>query len=65
LLKFVTFVAIIRVYMYVLLETYPVTVLGTAQVSRLLPIVVIHMITFVATDYFNQRTVFPSYMLRD
>jgi len=50
---------------YVLLETYPVTVSGTVKVSRLLPIVVMHMATFVATNYFKQRIVFPSYMLRD
>jgi hypothetical protein len=51
--------------MYVLLETYPITVLGTVQVSIVLQIVVMHVTTCVVTDYFKQRSVFRSYMLRD
>jgi hypothetical protein len=49
----------------VLLETYQVNVSGTVQVSRVLQIVFMHMTTFVVTDYFKQRTVFPFYMLRE
>jgi hypothetical protein len=39
--------------MYQQLEAYPVTVSGTVQVSKLLPIVIMHMTTFVAADYFK------------
>jgi hypothetical protein len=51
--------------MCVLLETYPVTAWGIVQVSRVLQIVVIHVTTFVVTDYFKQRTVLSSYTHSD
>jgi len=51
--------------MYLPLEAYPVTVSGAVQVSKVLPIVIMHMTTFVAADYFKQRTVFLFYVLRD